>query len=105
MVPLAAVPPLLLSTDHVTPEFEGSLKTVPVNCTVCTANIVTAARLGVRETAIGGGGRPAADLKAAIAAPHGLKAPRVAVAEAGPIVVCSWSSVTSLVLGSAGTKS
>jgi len=34
-VPLAAVPPLLLSTDQTTPEFEGSLNTVAVNCTVC----------------------------------------------------------------------
>ena len=67
--------------------------------------VPTDAVVGETETEIGGGGLPAADLKAAIAAPHGLKAPRVAVAEAGPIVVCSWSSVTSLVLGSAGTKS
>ena len=50
MVPLAAVPPLLLSTDQITPEFEGSLKTVPVNCTACSVDIVTAARLGVTET-------------------------------------------------------
>src|SRR5260370_33186374 len=50
MVPVAAVPPLLLSTDHVTPEWDGSLATVAVNCTVCDADIVTAARLGLTET-------------------------------------------------------
>jgi hypothetical protein len=49
-VPLAAVPPLLLSTDQTTPEFEGSLNTVAVSCTVCDADIVTAARLGLTET-------------------------------------------------------
>ena len=51
-VPLAAVPPLLLSTDQTTPEFEGSLNTVAVNCTVCKVDIVTAARLGLTETPI-----------------------------------------------------
>src|SRR5438477_5457050 len=50
MVPLATVPPLLLSTDQITPEFEGSLKTVLVNCTVCKVDIVTAARLGETKT-------------------------------------------------------
>src|SRR5437867_6001351 len=100
------VAPLQPAPDTVqfTPPLRKSFCTVAVK--FCEPlPVPTDAVVGETETEIGGGGLPAADLKAAIAAPHGLKAPRVAVAEAGPIVVCSWSSVTSLVLGSAGTKS
>jgi len=49
-VPVVAFPPLLLSTCQVTPPFVGSLTTVAVNCTVCAADIVTAARLGLTVT-------------------------------------------------------
>ena len=51
--------------------------------------VPTDADVGETETEMGGGGLPVADLKAAIAAPHGPERPSVAVAEAGPITV--WS--------------
>ena len=49
-VPVVALPPLFPSTCQVTPALDGSLKTVLVNCTVCVADKVTAARLGLTTT-------------------------------------------------------
>ena len=99
MVPLVAVPPLLLSTDQTTPEFEGSLNTVAVNCTVCNADIVTAARLGLTATLSD------TDLNAAKAAAQLSDAPSNALAEAVPAASCIWSSAISFVFGFAGTAS
>jgi len=41
---------VVVERTTVTPEFEGSLKTELVNCTLCNVDIVTAARLGVTVT-------------------------------------------------------
>jgi len=75
-------------TVQITPPLRKSFCTMAVK--FCEPlPVPTDALVGETEIEIGGGGLPAADLKAATAAPHGVKALSVAVADTGPMAV--WS--------------